>query len=62
MTKGGFIDVGDVVVLKSGGPDMVVTTTGFYNGEVYVKWIGDNGDVQSAMFPPVCLKKVHKRL
>lgn len=51
--------VGDVVELKSGGPNMTVTGTAPLNGKphVFVAWFL-NGEPKAFHFPPEALKKV----
>lgn len=50
--------IGDVVRLVSNGPPMVVVGV-FDSGEnevVQVSWLGENLELQTASFPPACLK------
>ncbi len=47
-------DLGDVVVLKSGGPKMTIFNK-IYQGQVNVKWFNVDGKVDTALFPVECL-------
>jgi uncharacterized protein YodC (DUF2158 family) len=47
---------GDVVVLKSGGPEMTVEEIES-SGRVKVTWFGDKNQVQSSTFAPEMLEK-----
>ena len=47
--------IGDVVVLKSGGPDMTITSAG--DSTVRCKWFLQGGTPTWHDFPPDALKK-----
>ena len=46
------ISLGDVVVLRSGGPPMTVIDIGKETGAVWCRWMGEGGNTDSAsVFP-----------
>ena len=48
---------GDVVQLKSGGPEMVVETIGFFNGKVICAWYSYHQKTMfKESFEPECLR------
>ena len=48
---------GDVVMLKSGGPEMTVSfVTGY--GEVYCQWFLENKELRDKAFQPESLMKI----
>lgn len=47
--------VGDVVVLKSGGPEMTVEDPQNFRGQVECQWFGGR-KLESGSFPPASLK------
>jgi uncharacterized protein YodC (DUF2158 family) len=52
---------GDVVQLKSGGPNMTVTqvgTNGFGNPTVWVTWFGEKNKQENSTFTPEALEPV----
>jgi uncharacterized protein YodC (DUF2158 family) len=52
MTNGSM-NIGDIVHLKSGGPDMVVTGVAKH---VFVAWHDEQDRICSADFPEACLE------
>jgi uncharacterized protein YodC (DUF2158 family) len=62
------MEIGNVVMLKSGGPEMTVknivgettnetetygyTSAGFNNGDVVCQWFGEKNKVESVVFNP----------
>ena len=48
---------GDVVVLKSGGPDMTVEKISTFNGDVVCQWFGGR-KLEKGSFPPASLTHV----
>lgn len=55
MAQQAFV-VGDVVQLKSGGPNMTVTTV--EGKEIFCEWFsGDSNEVKRYVFPPDALRK-----
>ena len=52
--------VGDVVQVKSGGPEMTVSSqgTGPYVGQLYCVWMDGNGKKCTGSFDPATLKVV----
>jgi uncharacterized protein YodC (DUF2158 family) len=56
------IEVGDVVVLKSGGPAMTVghiecSTTNHEDDQATCVWINEAGGGETYVFPVVCLRQ-----
>jgi len=51
-------NVGDVVVLNSGGPAMTVTGVTEEGRWVEVEWVYE-GLRQSSHFPPICLRQLN---
>ncbi|MEI8233338.1 MAG: DUF2158 domain-containing protein [Verrucomicrobiota bacterium] len=53
--------IGDVVMLKSGGPDMTVESLGTNSNNgtpfVFCKWFDKDQKVMSTSFPPATLQK-----
>ena len=55
------IKEGDMVMLKTGGPEMTVTACGKGRADkdlIYCTWFDKGGAVQRTSFPPYALKKV----
>jgi uncharacterized protein YodC (DUF2158 family) len=52
--------VGDVVRLKSGGPAMTVTKTGFGADMVLCEWF-EEGDAKQKSFPTASLIRIEER-
>ena len=50
--------VGDVCLLNSGGPDMMVVEAGYYR--VTVAWWRADGDVAEHEFPRACVRRVQR--
>ena len=50
------LQIGDVLHLKSGSPDLEVIALSSNGGHVAVKW-QDNGTESYAVFPSVCLAR-----
>jgi hypothetical protein len=48
------INVGDMVRLNSGSPDLSVISTGNDGGEITVEWRNENGEMQNSTFPRQC--------
>lgn len=57
-SKGGFKS-GDIVRLKSGGPDMTVTGLSYGEDELICKWFGGK-KLENGQFPPESLEHVTK--
>jgi uncharacterized protein YodC (DUF2158 family) len=51
------IRVGDVVRLKSGGPDMAVTCVTTDTGMVRCRWMANDGSDRRLEFPARCLTR-----
>ena len=51
------LEVGDVVCLKSGGPEMTITDTGYDEGKVQCSWFAKNEEVKRDIFLPNVLEK-----
>jgi uncharacterized protein YodC (DUF2158 family) len=54
------LKTGDLVRLKSGGPNLVVTEIKHYYN-ICVAWINDVGDYQHAAFPEDCLLLIEEK-
>ena len=54
-----MVKIGDIVKLKSGGPEMTVVAFAWFSGKVQCKWGGPMGILtHSDWFPPDSLVKV----
>ena len=51
------IDIGDKVILNSGGTEMVVTQTSDTVRFVTCQWTAGDGSPQMTVLPDVCVKK-----
>lgn len=58
-----MFEIGDVVVLNSGSPDMTVTNTGERKGipHVWCKWLNAQGKEESDIFPAAAVKRAPKK-
>ncbi len=51
------LEIGDVVILKSGGPEMTVSALGL-PGTVFTVWFDGKDNICSSDFNEECLKKI----
>ena len=58
-----MFNIGDVVVLNSGSPEMTITNTGERKGvpHVWCKWINTEGKEEMGIFPAAAVKRAPKK-
>ena len=50
------VQIGDMVHLNSGSPDLKVV--GKHANQLEVEWLGDSGSLERMSLPAVCFKRV----
>ncbi len=54
------LEIGQIVRLNSGSPDLKIIATDCSVSHVAVEWLDNEGEVNRAVFPSTCLTPIRK--